>query len=180
MLRTLIAAGLRQQGGEAGLATCRAAAVAAAAWAGRGTAAASGECSSSGRGGGSLSSNSGSWPWEGRGWRGMAHSSSGRCSSGTQWEALRQQVRPLLRFLRPLLRLLWKRLQLLHYAGARSAVLLGAGVSAILLAWTALSSLSGPNRWPSLCFSVAGLPGEPVPQQAAPIGHRGELGWVLD
>lgn len=87
MLRTLI--GLRQKGVEAGLAAARAAAAGSAGWAaglpGGGLAAAGSECSSSGGSGGTLCQ-----PWEGRR---MAHSSSRRCSSGAQWEVLRQQVR---------------------------------------------------------------------------------------
>ncbi len=85
MLRTLIAAGLRQQGAEAGLAACRAAVGSAAWWA------APGGPSAAGTGSSGSSGSSGSpfcQPW---GWRGMAHSSR-RCSSGAQWEVLRQQV----------------------------------------------------------------------------------------
>lgn len=85
MLRTLI--GLRQKGVEAGLAATRAAAVGSAGWAaglpGGGVAAAGSVCSSSGSSGSPLCQ-----PWDGRR---MAHSSSRRCSSGAQWEVLRQQ-----------------------------------------------------------------------------------------
>ena len=88
MLRTLI--GLRQKGVEAGLAATRAAAVGSAGWAaglpGGGVAAAGSVCSSSGSSGSPLCQ-----PWDGRR---MAHSSRRRCSSGAQWEVLRQQVRP--------------------------------------------------------------------------------------
>jgi hypothetical protein len=86
MLRTLIAAGLRQRAAEAGLAACRAAAVGSAACAAGsppGPAAAASECSSSGS-----RSSPPSQPWD---WRRMAHSSSRWCSSGAQWEVLRQQ-----------------------------------------------------------------------------------------
>lgn len=85
MLRTLITA-VRQQGAEAGPWACRAAAVGAAAWAGAappGLAPAGSECSSSSNGCSSALYQS----WD---WRRMAHTSR-RCSSGQQWEVLRNQ-----------------------------------------------------------------------------------------
>lgn len=87
MLRTLITA-VRQQGAEAGPWACRAAAVGAAAWAGAappGLAPAGSECSSSSNGCSSALYQS----WD---WRRMAHTSR-RCSSGQQWEVLRNQAR---------------------------------------------------------------------------------------